>query len=253
MKTRLHLPLVTALVAAAAGLFIGTPSQAASFQFSQGGFDGGGQITGHFDGVDLDHDGWIFGGELSAFSLSFSGNAQVAAFTHALGNGSGPGNFAYRLGSGTFEPTPYGGLWTMGLDGDNDGLRVMRYASFEFEALGEAGRVTDMLGGTTTRTDDLLRTLGPLGVPIGRVNELDDVLADAQVLHNRALAEVPHGDAGRVRLARQAARFDRQPLPDPRPAPHKGEHGATLLAELGLSVDEVAALAAQGVVRLPRG
>ena len=157
MKTRLHLPLVTALVAAAAGLLTALPSEAASFQFSQGGFDGGGQITGHFAGEDTDHDGWLFGYEISDFSLSFSGNAQVNAFTHALGNGSGPGNFAYRLGSTTFEATPYGGLWTMGMDGDNDGLHVMRYASFEFEALGVPGMVTDLLGGTFTRTDELLR------------------------------------------------------------------------------------------------
>lgn len=104
----------------------------------------------------------------------------------------------------------------------------------------------------TRHTDELMQTLGALGVPIGRVNELDDVLRDPQVLHNRTLTEVPHGDVGRVRLARQAARFDRQPLPDPRPAPHKGEHGEALLAELGLGADEVAALVAQGVVRLPR-
>lgn len=101
-------------------------------------------------------------------------------------------------------------------------------------------------------TQELVNALAAAGVPIGRVNELDEVVCDPQVLHNRSLPEVPHGDVGRVRLARQAAHFDRQPMPDPRLAPHLGEHGLELLAELGCSAAEVAALVQQGVVRLPR-
>jgi len=104
----------------------------------------------------------------------------------------------------------------------------------------------------TQPTDALVKRLVAAGVPIARVNELDEVVCDPQVLHNRSLPEVPHGDIGRVRLARQAAHFDRQPLPDPRPAPHLGEHGLELLAELGCDAAEVAELVQQGVVQLPK-
>ena len=56
-------------------------------------------------------------------------------------------------------------------------------------------------------TDELVQRLRAAGVPIGRVNQRHEVLADAQVRHNAALVEVDHGDAGTVRLARAAARF----------------------------------------------
>ena len=99
-------------------------------------------------------------------------------------------------------------------------------------------------------TDELMRALTQAGVPIGRVNELDDVLRDPQVLHNHTVAEVAHGTAGRVRLARQAARFGGQRGADPRPAPHLGEHGAALLAELGCDAAAVDELVRLGAVRL---
>ena len=62
-------------------------------------------------------------------------------------------------------------------------------------------------------TDELAATLRAAGVPIGRVNRRAEVLRDPQVLHNRALVKIDHGSAGRVRLARSAARFMGGDLP----------------------------------------
>ena len=56
MKFRTHLPSLAALAAAAAALLVGTPSHAASYSFSQTGFDGGASITGSFAGEDGDGD-----------------------------------------------------------------------------------------------------------------------------------------------------------------------------------------------------
>jgi crotonobetainyl-CoA:carnitine CoA-transferase CaiB-like acyl-CoA transferase len=61
-----------------------------------------------------------------------------------------------------------------------------------------------------------------------------------------------HGDLGRVRLARAAARFDGQALPLPGAAAHLGEHGQAILAELGFEADQVARLVADGVLHLSR-
>ena len=84
-------------------------------------------------------------------------------------------------------------------------------------------------------TDELVDTLRAAGVPIGRVNQRHEVLVDAQVLHNRALTEVDHGDAGTVRLARPAARFgiDAGLAPTPGTAPRLGQHSRQVLQELG--------------------
>jgi len=91
------------------------------------------------------------------------------------------------------------------------------------------------------------------GAALGRLNEKAQVLDDPQVLHNRALVALDHGAAGRVRVARAAARFDGQPQLPPRGAAHLGEHGAELLRELGFDDTAIAELAAAGVLRLPRG
>ncbi len=97
-------------------------------------------------------------------------------------------------------------------------------------------------------TDDLQAAFRANGAPLGRVNERAAVLSDPQVQHNAALVEVDHGDLGRVRLARSAARFDGQALPPAGAAAHLGQHGEAILAELGFDAAEVARLVAQRVL-----
>ena len=65
-------------------------ANAGLYTFSQTGFEEGAFVTGSFQGSDLNNDGVIsFGSlapaqELTAFSLSFSGNSIASAFTHGL-------------------------------------------------------------------------------------------------------------------------------------------------------------------------
>jgi crotonobetainyl-CoA:carnitine CoA-transferase CaiB-like acyl-CoA transferase len=91
-------------------------------------------------------------------------------------------------------------------------------------------------------TDELVATLRAAGVPIGRVNRHAEVIGDPQVRHNQAVVEIDHGDTGTVRLARAAARFGTGAAPTPGPAPHLGEHGRTVLTELGLDAAHIDAL-----------
>jgi crotonobetainyl-CoA:carnitine CoA-transferase CaiB-like acyl-CoA transferase len=93
-------------------------------------------------------------------------------------------------------------------------------------------------------TDALVARLRAEGVPIGRVNPRQQVLVDAQVLHNQALQQVDHGALGTVRLARSAARFTGVDAPPLRPAPQRGEHGREVLAELGYDAARIDALLA---------
>lgn len=89
------------------------------------------------------------------------------------------------------------------------------------------------------------------GAALGRVNERPEVLSDPQVLHNQSVVVVDNGAAGRVRVARSAALFDGQAQAPTRGGARLGEHSAEVLRELGFSDEQIAALAAQGVLRVP--
>jgi len=91
-------------------------------------------------------------------------------------------------------------------------------------------------------TAELVATLREAGVPIGRVNRHQEVIDDPQVRHNRSVVEIDHGPTGTVRLARAAARFGAGDPPAPGRAPHLGEQGRSVLAELGLDAARIAAL-----------
>ena len=130
MKLHRIYHLVSALAIGAAALMTTSMSRAATWEFSQGGYDGGAQVSGFFDANDLDHDGWILGYEVTNFSFSFSGNDAVGAFTSSFSNGGGFSNLAYRLGSTTFDPVPYGGLVVIGEFGEGEDWTIVRYVSF---------------------------------------------------------------------------------------------------------------------------
>ncbi len=59
-----------------------------NYSFTQGGWTGGGLVTGTFSGLDGDGDLQLdsFFGEISAFGMSFSGNGFAPAFSFGLAN-----------------------------------------------------------------------------------------------------------------------------------------------------------------------
>jgi hypothetical protein len=76
-----------------------------TFRLSQGGWTGGGQISGTFTGNDLDRDGTLAldqPGEILEYEVHLSGNELIPAFTHALNDLK---FFRYRLGSAGFPPS----------------------------------------------------------------------------------------------------------------------------------------------------
>lgn len=89
-------------------------------------------------------------------------------------------------------------------------------------------------------TDEWLGLMREAGIPASRVSTVDDLLVDLP------LAEHPHGGSYRVLppLTGRAARAADVRLP----APLHGEHGPDVLAELGYTVDEIAAMVDAGVV-----
>jgi crotonobetainyl-CoA:carnitine CoA-transferase CaiB-like acyl-CoA transferase len=88
------------------------------------------------------------------------------------------------------------------------------------------------------------------GVPASAVLNAADLLADEQMAARGYFLDITHPQAGRHRYPGLPWQYRSAPewWRSVRPAPCFGEHNAGVLAEIGISADEVAALAAAGVI-----
>ncbi|MCC6920509.1 MAG: CoA transferase [Alphaproteobacteria bacterium] len=109
-----------------------------------------------------------------------------------------------------------------------------------------AARMSELFG-----TDDFSvwgARLAAAGIPIGHIGRTVDHFEDAQVAANAFLK--PISDQPELRTIDSPVRLDGIAKSEPRLAPDIGQHSAAILAELGLSRDEIDRLAAQGAVGL---
>ena len=107
------------------------------------------------------------------------------------------------------------------------------------EVLG--GLLDEAIRSFTTKT--LLQKMNENEVPNGRVLSLEEVFDDPQIQHNGSILEFDHPSAGKYRQAKPAARFSGTPQdPQRRMPPLLGEHTEEVLAELGLSEEEITTL-----------
>lgn len=97
--------------------------------------------------------------------------------------------------------------------------------------------------------DELLKQLEAAGVPAGRINTLDRVLSDPQVLHRQMIIEVEHPIAGRIKLLGVPYKFSQTPAEVKAAPPLLGQHTAEVLTHLlGYSAEEIEHLRRAGVV-----
>jgi crotonobetainyl-CoA:carnitine CoA-transferase CaiB-like acyl-CoA transferase len=95
---------------------------------------------------------------------------------------------------------------------------------------------------------DVLARLHEGSVPAAPVLEPGQVFEDPQVVHNGTIHTWEHPVAGRVRQPRHPVRFAASPTPVPEQVPGLGEHTDEILADLGRTDAEIAALRGSGAV-----
>jgi len=110
------------------------------------------------------------------------------------------------------------------------------------DALAEA--LQDVFASDTT--EHWLALLGDAGVPCGPINDLASAYDDPQVRARGMVAELDHPTAGRIKNIGIPLKLSATPGAIRRPAPTLGQHTEEVLAEHGLTHDEIAALRATG-------
>jgi crotonobetainyl-CoA:carnitine CoA-transferase CaiB-like acyl-CoA transferase len=94
----------------------------------------------------------------------------------------------------------------------------------------------------TKTTDEWMDILEPAGVPCAPVLTRKEIPDHPQIQASEILVELEHPQAGPLRQARAAARFDKTPPTMRRNAPLLGQHTTELMTELGYDAAEIDAL-----------
>jgi crotonobetainyl-CoA:carnitine CoA-transferase CaiB-like acyl-CoA transferase len=97
-------------------------------------------------------------------------------------------------------------------------------------------------------TGEWLERLEAAGVPAGPVNDMAAAYADPQVQAREMMVELDHPTAGRVKHIGLPVKLSETPGQLRRPAPTLGQHSDEILAEAGLTPEEIGALRAGRVV-----
>ena len=101
---------------------------------------------------------------------------------------------------------------------------------------------------TSKTSVEWLKIFDAAEVPSAPVLSREDLFTDPQIVANELIVESTHPHAGAMRQARPPVRFEDTPAAIRRPAPMLGEHTDEVMAELGISAEEIGELRRSSVI-----
>ncbi|MDF7775587.1 CaiB/BaiF CoA-transferase family protein [Sphingomonas sp. AOB5] len=96
--------------------------------------------------------------------------------------------------------------------------------------------------------DEIVAALEKAGVPAAPINTVPQLFEDAQLRHREMLRDLPHPLSGTVPQVVSPMRFANAPLRFDHAPPLLGQHSHEVLAEIGITQAERAALANRGII-----
>jgi crotonobetainyl-CoA:carnitine CoA-transferase CaiB-like acyl-CoA transferase len=97
-------------------------------------------------------------------------------------------------------------------------------------------------------SDYWIETLEEAGIPCGPVNNIKEVFEDPQVQHLEMAMPMKHRTRGDIKVVAQPVNIEGVETGFYRDMPNLGEHNDEILAEAGLSAEEIAELKAKGAL-----
>jgi CoA:oxalate CoA-transferase len=101
---------------------------------------------------------------------------------------------------------------------------------------------------TTATTSHWVSVLNAKGIPSGGILTLDEALSAPQIAHRQSIATVDDPELGPLQLFTLTAKFEKTPGAIDTAPPRLSQHTDDLLASLGCSSEEIAALRVAGAV-----
>lgn len=166
----------------------------------------------------------------------------------------GNGRRIYRARDGFIAMTPYStDQWVKFFrKSDRHDIAVDERITDPAKRNAHVGELYDLIGEVAgSRTVAEWEAIaGELGFPAQGVRTLGEVVDDPDLGTSGTIAVREHPQAGTTRMLASPGIFDGMAARHPGVAPQLGEHTASVLAEIGMSADEIHASAARGVLKV---
>ena len=199
--------------------------------------------------------------DTSLFEAGITHSYWQSAITFATGRSPGPMGSAHPLNAPYQAFETADGWLNLGAANQANWLRML--AAIDAPELAEDPRFVDNAARIAhleeltaalnavfrkRKTADWLERLEAAKVPAGPVLDIAEMHADPQTLAREMVVDAPHARLGPVKTIGLPVKFSETPGGVVAGAPLYGEHSREVLAEHGLSEDEIAALIEAGAV-----